>query len=183
MAITDIQISEELQTGAPSIKYTGKEGPRPPAQSQEEMMIAKQVWDAMGPEEQGQFSNFDEFFRSGVWKQILQQAQQDEMQEEGIGSLGPRNMDQGPGRIPARFGGDMEKLSMRETINTPRGIETLNETETMQVAGGGLRGEKAQEIAMQIAEEQYGRDFYDLPFELQMKVYNIALDIWDSRGE
>ena len=53
----------------------------------------------------------------------------------------------------------------------------------MQVAGGGLRGEKAQEIAMQIADEQYGRDFYDLPFELQMKVYNIALDIWDSRGE
>ena len=95
MAITDIQISEELETGAPSIKYRGKEGPRPPAQSQEEMMIAKQVWDAMGPEEKGQFSNFDEFFRSGVWKQILQQAQQDEMQEQGgIGSLGPRNMDE-----------------------------------------------------------------------------------------
>ena len=43
MAITDIQISEELETGAPSIKYEGKEGPRPPAQSQEEMMVAKQV--------------------------------------------------------------------------------------------------------------------------------------------
>jgi hypothetical protein len=184
MAITDIQISEELETGAPSIRYRGKEGPRPPMQSQEEMMMAKQVWDAMGPEEKGQFSNFDEFFRSGVWKQILQQAQQDEMQEQqGIGSLGPRNMEQGPGRIPARFGGDMEELSMRETIDTPQGIETLDEKETMQVAGGGLRGEKAQEIAMQIAEEQYGRDFYDLPFELQMKVYNIALDIWDSRGE
>ena len=95
MAITDIQISEELETGAPSIRYKGKEGPRPPMQSQEEMMIAKQVWDAMGPEEKGQFSNFDEFFRSGVWKQILQQAQQDEMQEQGgIGSLGPRNMDE-----------------------------------------------------------------------------------------
>ena len=184
MAITDIQISEELETGAPSIRYRGKEGPRPPAQSQEEMMMAKQVWDAMGPEEKGQFSNFDEFFRSGVWKQILQQAQQDEMQaQQGIGSLGPRNMEQGPERIPARFGGDMEELSMRETIDTPQGIETLDEKETMQVAGGGLRGEKAQEIAMQIAEEQYGRDFYDLPFELQMKVYNIALDIWDSRGE
>ena len=95
MAITDINISEELQTGAPSIKYEGKEGPRPPMQSQEEMMMAKQVWDAMGPEEKGQFSNFDEFFRSGVWKQILQQAQQDEMQEQqGIGRLGPRNMDE-----------------------------------------------------------------------------------------
>ena len=134
MAITDINISEQLETGAPSIKYTGREGPRPPAQSQEEMMIAKQVWDAMGPEEQGQFSNFDEFFRSGVWKQILQQAQQDEMQEQGgIGSLGPRSMEQGPGRIPARFGGDMEELSMRETIDTPQGIETLDET--MKMAG------------------------------------------------
>ena len=50
MTITDIQISEELETGAPSIRYRGKEGPRPPAQSQEEMMMAKQVWDAMGPE-------------------------------------------------------------------------------------------------------------------------------------
>ncbi len=136
MAITDIQISEELQTGAPSIKYRGKEGPRPPMQSQEEMMIAKQIWEAMGPEEQGQFSNFDEFFRSGVWKQILQQAQQDEMQEQqGIGSLGPQSMNQGAGRIPARFGGDMEELSMRETIDTPQGIETLDETETMKMAG------------------------------------------------
>ena len=152
MAITDIQISEELETGAPSIKYEGKEGPRPPMQSQEEMMIAKQIWDAMGPEEQGQFSNFDEFFRSGVWKQILQQAQQDEMQEQqGIGSLGPRNMDQGPGRIPARFGGSMEEITklmqgvrpgavdsmenIRETIDTPQGIETLDEKETMKMAG------------------------------------------------
>ena len=28
MAITDIQISEELETGAPSIKYRGNEGPK-----------------------------------------------------------------------------------------------------------------------------------------------------------
>jgi hypothetical protein len=143
MAITDIQISEELETGAPSIRYKGKEGPRPPMQSQEEMMIAKQVWDAMGPEEKGQL----EIFRSGVWKQILQQAQQDEMQGQGgIGSLGPGDMEQGPGRIPARFGGDMEELSMEEKIKfapewsrdattVPSGIETLDEKETMKIAG------------------------------------------------
>ena len=184
MAITDIQISEELETGAPSIKYRGKEGPRPPMQSQEEMMIAKQIWEAMGPEEQGQFSNFDEFFRSGVWKQILQQAQQDEMQEQqGIGSLSPGNMDQGPARIPARFGGDMEELSMRETIDTPQGIETLDETETMRMAGGGERGWKAQMLAEEIAEEQYGMEFYDLPQRKQMEVYQIALDMIDSGGE
>jgi len=185
MAITDINISEQLETGAPSIKYTGKEGPRPSMQSQQEMMIAKQVWEAMGDEERGQFSNFQEFFRSGIWKQIIQQAQQDEAQ--GIQSLGPRNMEQGPrlgaeyggrigyadgktfaqkarewlmrkgydwlgdmpdeevlkvyelqrkdgGRIGARLGGDMEMI-MRETINTPQGIETLKETENMKMAG------------------------------------------------
>ena len=101
MAITDINISEQLETGAPSIKYTGKEGPRPSMQSQQEMMIAQQIWEAMGDEERGQFSNFQEFFRSGIWKQILQQAQQDEAQ--GIASLGPRNME--PNRMGAEYGG------------------------------------------------------------------------------
>jgi hypothetical protein len=37
MAITDISISEELQTNAPSIKYTGNEGPKSP-QEMEQMM-------------------------------------------------------------------------------------------------------------------------------------------------
>ena len=44
MAITDIQISEELETNAPSIKYRGDEGPKSP---EEEMMMA----DAMLQEE------------------------------------------------------------------------------------------------------------------------------------
>jgi len=35
MAITDIQISEELETGAPSIKYRGNEGPKAPQQMAE----------------------------------------------------------------------------------------------------------------------------------------------------
>ena len=33
MAITDLQISDTLETGAPSIKYTGNEGPQPPTQT------------------------------------------------------------------------------------------------------------------------------------------------------
>jgi hypothetical protein len=32
MAITDISISEELMTDAPSIKYSGNEGPKSPEQ-------------------------------------------------------------------------------------------------------------------------------------------------------
>ena len=90
MAIFEEQITDTLETGAPSIKYTGKEGPRPSMQSQEEMMMARQIWDAMGDEEKGQFSNFEEFFASGIWKQILQQMQQDEGQGQGIAGLGPQ---------------------------------------------------------------------------------------------
>ena len=37
MAITDIQISEELQTNAPPIKYKGDEGPKSPEEM--EMMV------------------------------------------------------------------------------------------------------------------------------------------------
>ena len=37
MAITDIQISEELETNAPSIKYRGNEGPRSPQEMQQMM--------------------------------------------------------------------------------------------------------------------------------------------------
>lgn len=40
MGIEDIQISEELETNAPSIKYTGDEGPKSPQQI-EQMMMAQ----------------------------------------------------------------------------------------------------------------------------------------------
>ena len=96
MAITDINISEQLQTDAPSIKYTGNEGPQNPQQQQQEMQIAQQIWEALGPEQKGQFQSFEQFFQSGIWKQILQQMQADQTQEQapqGIGSLGPRPME------------------------------------------------------------------------------------------
>mgnify|MGYP003649912382 CR=1 FL=1 len=193
MAITDINISEQLETDAPSIKYTGNEGPQNP-QQQQEMQIAQQIWEALGPEQQGQFQSFEQFFQSGVWKQILQQMQADEGQgqgqgqgqPQGIGSLGPRPMEQQmptPNRMGARFGGDMEELSMRETIDTPEGIETLQETDTMKMAGGGARGWKAQMLAEDLAQEEYGKDFYDLSQDKQMEIYTIALDMIDSGGE
>ncbi len=43
MAITDISISEELETGAPSIKYRGNEGPKSP--EEERMMMVDDVLD------------------------------------------------------------------------------------------------------------------------------------------
>ena len=90
MAITDINISEQLQTDAPSIKYSGNEGPQNPQQQQQEMMIAQQIWEALDPEQQGQFQSFEQFFQSGIWKQILQQMQADQEQGQGIAGLGPR---------------------------------------------------------------------------------------------
>ena len=191
MAITDINISEQLQTDAPSIKYTGNEGPQASPQHQQEQMIARQIWDALGPEQQGQFQSFEQFFQSGIWKQILQQMQADEGQgpgpetQQGIGSLGPQPMEQQMPmpRMGARFGGDMEELSMRETIDTPKGIETLQETDTMKMAGGGARGWKAQMLAEDLAQEEYGMDFYDLSQDKQMEIYTIALDMIDSGGE
>ena len=94
MAITDLQISDTLETDAPSIRYSGREGPTSPQQQQQEMQIAKQIWDGMGPEQQSQFQSFEQFFTSGIWKQILQQMQADESQgQQGIGSLGPQPME------------------------------------------------------------------------------------------
>jgi hypothetical protein len=95
MAITDINISEQLQTDAPSIKYTGNEGPQNPQQQQQqqEMQVAQQIWEALDPEQQGQFQSFEQFFQSGIWKQILQQMQADQGQgqsPQGIAGLGPQ---------------------------------------------------------------------------------------------
>ena len=47
-------------------------------------------------------------------------------------------------------------------------------------AGGGERGWKAQMRAMEIAEEEYGKDFYDLNDALQHKIYNRALQEIDD---
>jgi hypothetical protein len=88
MAITDINISEQLQTDAPSIKYTGNEGPQNPQQQQQEMQIAQEIWEGLDPEQQSQFQSFEQFFQSGIWKQILQQMQAD--QGQGIAGLGPQ---------------------------------------------------------------------------------------------
>ena len=90
MAITDINISEQLQTDAPSIKYSGNEGPQASPQHQQEQMIAQQIWEALSPEQQGQFQSFEQFFQSGIWKQILQQMQADQGQGQGIAGLGPQ---------------------------------------------------------------------------------------------
>ena len=53
MAITDIQISEELETNAPSIKYRGDEGPKSPQQIEQMMIQQGQEMDQIQNQEAG----------------------------------------------------------------------------------------------------------------------------------
>ena len=184
------KMSETIEAGAPSIKYNRGDVRMGQGQGdQRSMQVAAQIWEQMEPQQKVQFGNFEKFYQSGIWKQILQQLQMDQQQEAGQGiasQMPPEMMEEQVSmseRVPAKFGGDMEKLSMRETLDTPSGIETIKETDTMKMAGGGARGWKAQMLADEIAEEQYGVDFYDLPQKKQFEVYNIALDMIDSGGE
>jgi hypothetical protein len=131
MAITDINISDTLETDAPSIKYTGNEGPQASPQHQQEQMIAQQIWEALGPEQQGQFQSFEQFFQSGIWKQILQQMQADEGRgpetQQGIGSLGPQPMEQQMPmpRMGAQYGGRMGYQGGEMVEGMTEGIEKV----------------------------------------------------------
>ena len=122
MGIEDINISEELQTNAPSIKYSGDEGPKSP--QEEQQMMAAQIWEQMEPEQKQQFQSFEAFFESGIWKQIIQQMQQD---NSGIKSQAPN-------------------MSMNENVNVAEsmpggGIADVNMRENVQMAAnGGLMG-------------------------------------------
>ena len=188
------KFTESIEAGAPSIKYN--RGDVRMGQGQEDqrsMQIAAQIWEQMEPQQKVRFGNFEKFYQSGIWKKILQQLQMDQQQEAGQGiasQMPPEMMEEQVSmseRMPARFGGDMEeKLSMRETIDTPTGIETLKETDTMKMAGGGERGWKAQMLAQDLVDDKYpGQDIdvYDLPKDEQYEIYTIALDMIDSGGQ
>jgi hypothetical protein len=182
------KFTESIEAGAPSIKYNrGDIRMGQGRGDQRSMQIAAEIWEQMEPQQKVQFGNFEKFYQSGIWRQILAQLQEDQ-QQEGIASQMPREMMEEQvsmsERVPARFGGDMDmKMSMRETIDTPTGIETLKETDTMKMAGGGARGWKAQMLAEDLADEKYGKEFYDLTHEQQMEIYTLALDMIDSGGE
>jgi hypothetical protein len=185
------KMTESIEAGAPSIKYN--RGDVRMGQGQEDqrsMQVAAQIWEQMEPQQKVQFGNFEKFYQSGIWRQILQQLQMDQ-QPEGIASQMPRGMMEEQvsmsERMPAKFGGDMDmKMSMKETIDTPTGIETLKEKDTMKMAGGGDRGMRAQMLAQDLVDEKYpgqDLDFYDLSQDEQFEIYTIALDMIDSGGQ
>jgi hypothetical protein len=79
MGIEDIQISEELETNAPSIKYRGNEGPKSP-QEMEKMMMAQL--------EEEYLKYVDDMMEQGLEPMTLQQFL-DQAMAEGQMSKGP----------------------------------------------------------------------------------------------
>ena len=67
-------------------------------------------------------------------------------------------------------------------LGAKRMEDTMKQLEQkgQQYAGGGERGWKAQMLAEEIAEEEYGKEFYDLTPSLQNKIYNRALQEIDD---
>ena len=70
------------------------------------------------------------------------------------------------------FQEEMERLMNKFSKSKSEGI----------MMAGLDRKEKAQMLADELAEEQFGMDFYDLDIRTQMKIYQIALDMIDEGG-
>jgi hypothetical protein len=62
----------------------------------------------------------------------------------------------------------------------PKPIKPLGDMRMADISYS--RKEKAQMLADQLAEEEFGMDFYDLDIRTQMKIYQIALDMIDEGG-
>jgi hypothetical protein len=110
-----ISMNESIQAGAPDIKYSGGDirmgGQEPNDQS---MQIAAEIWSQMEPEQKVQFQSFEAFFESGIWKQILQQLQQD---QSGIRSQAPEmSMSENVNMAEQMPGGGIADVDVREKV-------------------------------------------------------------------
>jgi hypothetical protein len=119
-----ISMNESIQTGAPDINYKQGDVMMGGGEDQQGKQVAASIWEQMEPEQKQQFGSFDAFFESGIWKQIIQQMQQD---NSGIKSQAP-------------------EMSMNENVNMQEqmpggGIADVNMRENVQMAAnGGLMG-------------------------------------------
>jgi len=98
MGIEDIQISEELETNAPSIKYSGNEGPKSPQQMQEMMMAELE-------EEYARY--VFEMQEQGIEPMSMQQFMEQAMAEGQMSSAQPMAPQAMPPRQMAAYGGIM----------------------------------------------------------------------------
>jgi hypothetical protein len=119
-----ISMNESIQAGAPDINYKQGDVMMGGGEDQQGKQVAASIWEQMEPEQKQQFGSFDAFFESGIWKQIIQQMQQD---QSGIKSQAP-------------------EMSMNENVNMQEqmpggGIADVNMREQVQMAAnGGLMG-------------------------------------------
>ena len=120
----EISMNESIQAGAPDINYKQGDVMMGGGEDQQGKQVAASIWEQMEPEQKQQFGSFDAFFQSGIWKQIIQQMQQD---NSGIKSQAPN-------------------MSMNENVNMQEqmpggGIADVNMRENVQMAAnGGLMG-------------------------------------------
>ena len=120
----EISMNESIQAGAPDINYKQGDVMMGGGEDQQGKQMAASIWEQMEPEQKQQFGSFDAFFQSGIWKQIIQQMQQD---QSGIKSQAPKM-------------GMSENVNMQEQM-PGGGIADVNMRENVQMAAnGGLMG-------------------------------------------
>ena len=109
-----ISMTESIQTGAPDIKYNKGDIRMGSGQDQQGMEIAAEIWSQMEPQQKVQFASFEAFFQSGIWKQILQQLQQD---QSGIRSQSPEMMmSENVNMAEQMPGGGIADVDVREKV-------------------------------------------------------------------
>ena len=80
----EISMRESIETGAPNIKYNKGDIRMGMEEDTQGRTVAAEIWSQMEPEQKAQFASFDAFYASGIWKQIIQQLQQD---QSGVASM------------------------------------------------------------------------------------------------
>ena len=106
-----ISMNESIQAGAPDIKYNRGDIRMGGGEDQQGMEIAAEIWSQMEPEQKVQFQSFEAFFQSGIWKQIIQQMQQD---NSGIKSQAPNmSMNENVNVAESMPGGGIADVNMR----------------------------------------------------------------------
>ena len=109
-----ISMNESIQAGAPDIKYNKGDIRMGMGQDQQGKKIAAEIWSQMEPQQKVQFASFEAFFESGIWKQILQQLQQD---QSGIRSQAPEmSMSENVNMAEKMPGGGIADVDVREKV-------------------------------------------------------------------
>ncbi len=109
-----ISMRESIETGAPDIKYNRGDIRMGMEEDTQGKTVAAEIWSQMEPEQKAQFASFDAFYASGIWKQIIQQLQQD---QSGIRSQSPEMMmSENVNMAEQMPGGGIADVDVREKV-------------------------------------------------------------------